>query len=291
MQSSSDSVEFQAIRARIASCIQELPPLPAVVSRLLTATQDNDVAATELERYLQVDPALSAKVLRVANSAYYGMTKQISSLSQAVVILGIQQLRNMMLSISAMNLLRPSGPTQREAHQRFWLQAITTALSAQILAKRQRYSVADQELAYLVGLMEDVGVLFLMINFPDASREIDRRVRAGETRSKVEVAMLGLTHAQVGQVLAHFWRFPTRIEKLIGNHEILQPPAMEPISYINHAAQALAASIDIVGDPKVELRDEVAAWLAAEPADWVAIADQVRDRRRAYTTEFSAAAA
>lgn len=291
MHSSSDSVEYQAIRARIAACIQELPPLPAVVSRLLTATQDNDVAATELERFLQADPALSAKVLRVANSAYYGMTKQIASLSQAVVILGIQQLRNMLLSISAMNLLRPNGHAQREAHQRFWTKAITTALSAQILAKRQRYSVADQELAYLVGLMEDIGVLFLMINFPDVSREIDRRVRGGEQRSRVEVAMLGLTHAQVGQVLAHFWRFPSRIENLIGFHEVVQPPTKEPISYISHAAQALAASIDLVGDTPVELNEEVVAWLGAEPADWVAIADQVRERRRAYTAEFSAAAA
>src|SRR5215207_6784467 len=95
------------VRTSIEKSVQDLPALPTVVMRILKETESTDTCAQTIERMLGSEQALASKVLRVVNSAYYGLSGQVTSLSQAVMILGMPQVRNLVLSVSAVSVMKP----------------------------------------------------------------------------------------------------------------------------------------------------------------------------------------
>lgn len=273
---------MHAIRTRIARAIQELPAVPAVVIRVLRETTNENVSAGELEKLLAADQALSAKALRVVNSAYYGMSRQIESLSQAVVILGIQQLRNLVLSLSAMSMIKPQTTAQKEIHRRFWIHSVASANAAQALARAKKLSTADQELAYIAGLLHDVGRLFLFTNFMETYMEIERRSGEGEPLDRVEKQNLGLTHAQVGQVLAHVWRFPERLGGLMGEHDGPFDGNSQPLAMVLHLAHCSANAILWRTPIETFAQTEPLLWMGWQPEDWAGFCQDMERKIVAY---------
>lgn len=238
-----DDPELNNIRGKIARAIQELPALPVVVTKVLEVTQRETVSATEIERLIGSDPAIATKTLRIVNSAYYGMSKQIGSLSQAVVILGVQQLRNLVLSISAMSLFKAQSVSARDAHHKFWLHSIASASAGLTLARKRGLPSHEQEVAFVGGLLHDVGRLFLFTNFTETYLEIDRRFREGEVLEDLEMSLLGLTHAQVGQVLAQVWHFPEPLSELMGSHNGPFNSETDTLLLTMHVAHLLADQV------------------------------------------------
>ncbi len=214
------SIDNRFIRKTIEKSLRDLPALPTVVMRVLQETEKPDVCAAGVEKLICSDQALTMKVLRVVNSAYYGLSGQVASLNQALVILGMQQVRNLVLSVAAIETLQPKTPRQHETMKQFWMHAFGSGAAAQSIAHEKRMPSKDVELIFLGALLHDVGRLYLFCNFTEAYDEVmEYAAQSGVSMDEAELKFLGITHAEVGKIMAETWRFPEALVRLIGEHE------------------------------------------------------------------------
>lgn len=209
-----------ALREAIARSIRDLPAMPEIVNEVLAETRRETCTADRIAMLVGADQAISAKVLKVVNSAYYGFSGQISSITQAVLILGVVQVRNLVLSIAASGMFHPRTPTQKAAHIEFWSQSLGAGIAAQSLARVRRESDAFGELCFAGGLLHDIGDIFLQQHFPDAHRECLNWCESKQKpRSEGDMKFFGAEHTAVGAVLARVWQLPQEVEEAILKHE------------------------------------------------------------------------
>jgi|CXWL01.1.fsa_nt_gi HD-like signal output (HDOD) protein len=277
-----DNQKLERIRKKITQAIQELPALPVVVTKVLEETQRTNVSAVEIERLIGSDPAIATKTLRVVNSAYYGMSKQICSLSQAIVILGVQQVRNLVLSVGAMSVFRAQSPAIAALHKDYWFLSIASASGSLTLARKKRLPSHEQEVAFVAGLLHDLGRLFLFTNFADTYTEIDRRFRSGEDLEKLELDLLGFTHAQIGQVLAHVWHFPEPLAEIMGSHNGPFNDDSDSLSKVVHVAHQLADQILHKSDAMAQLDPLAADWIDGLDEEMLQIQIEVEAKVHAF---------
>lgn len=269
------------VKTSIEKSVQDLPALPSVVMSILKETESPDACAHRIERMLASEQALTSKVLRVVNSAYYGLSGQVTSLSQAIVILGLQQIRNLVLSVSAYSAIKPRTARQQETMKVFWLHSFGTAAATQIIAQRKRLSIQDSETAFVGGLLHDIGRLFLFSNF---TQTYDQVIRYAEQRKmpieKAESRLLGLNHGEVGAQMAEHWKLPKQLIKIISDHESPSSDVLDPLVYALNVADWVTK--DLYFDPeKVESQappDFVMEWLSFTPEDLDWLKDETKSK-------------
>lgn len=252
------------VKLSIEKSLRDLPALPGVVSRILEETNDPNSSAQTIEKLLSSDQALASKVLRVVNSAYYGLSGQVTSLSQAIMILGMLQIRNLVLSVSAISSIKPKTPRQQEMLKQFWLHSFGTAAATQILAKEKRMKVDDAEALFLGGLLHDIGLLFLYSMFTQTYDQVVRYAEEKQlSRTEAEEKLLGLTHPQIGAAMAAQWNLPETLATLINLHEGPFIEGAEPTVFAVHIGDHLTKRLyDKDGKLPVSELDPIAlAWL------------------------------
>jgi len=224
--------------------MKDLPPLPTVVTKVLQLTGSDTSRASELEKYIANDQAISTKVLRVVNSPYFGLAGQVSSIGQAVIILGFDQVRNLVLSLSTAKAFEATTPEMKRIHLYLWRHAVATASGAQIVAKRKRVDHAEHDFVFSGGLLSNIGALFMVSQFSKVYASVfSKHFSNGENLADLENRTFQLNHADAGQQLAIFWKLPENLALLVGNHE--GPFGGEPIPslYSVHVADRIAAAI------------------------------------------------
>jgi HD-like signal output (HDOD) protein len=254
-----------ALRGAIERALQDMPALPIVVSKVLEETQKEHVNYHDLEKLLASDQALSAKTLRVVNSAYYGLAGQVSSIGQAVVILGLQQIRNLVLSLSALSMVKTRTERQKQIVRTLWSHSFGTAAGAQAIGRRKRFDSAECELLFLGGLMHDIGKLFLYGNFTETYESlVEMAKKDGTSLTELEGGYLGMSHPEVGRMLAERWRFPEALAELIGSHEGPFNEHTKPAQMVVHCADRLSpAGLE----PPEPLDPFAAEWLGLPEAE------------------------
>lgn len=228
------------IRLSIEKALKDLPALPEVVAKVLRETEKPDCTAASIERLMASDQAITAKVLRVVNSAYYGLSGQVSNLGQAIVILGVRQVRNLVLSVGAMSAIQPKTQRQQDMLKQFWLHSFGTAAATQILGQHRRMSKADLEILFVGGIMHDIGKLFLFCNFTEAYDDVaayawERKIPVVDAEQK----LLGITHCEIGRKISERWLLPTELIQMIGEHEGPFGVDAAPQVYVIHVADVL----------------------------------------------------
>lgn len=199
----------------------DLPALPNVIVQVLQATDKETVTTAEIEQLLSADAAITTKLLKVVNSAYYGLPRQVASVGQAIAILGIQQVRNLVLSVGVLNALSSPSPKVFEIQKAFWEQSFGAATCAQSLAKKKGLSTKDQDAVFIGALLHDIGRLFLFTLFNQPYNQVLKETNEnGEPLTVVEERVLGLDHATLGGLLADKWNFPSVLAELIRFHEV-----------------------------------------------------------------------
>lgn len=191
------------VKARIMTVMRNLPPLPEATRRLLTVMRDEEASAQDVAKVLSSDQALAGKVLKLANSSFYGVANEVTTISRAVVIMGFTGIRNMALGFGTTSALREfeSGLEL----DTFWAHAMANAAAVQVLAPHMGRRI-DPEEAFLAGLMHDIGAYVLAAAVPDEYRRV---LASGEgSLEDRERAATGFTHSQVGQGLLQFWELP-----------------------------------------------------------------------------------
>jgi len=245
--------------------MKDLPPLPTVVTKVLQLTGDASSRATELEKYISNEQAISTKVLRVVNSPYFGLQGQVSSIGHAVVILGFDQIRNLVLSMSTAKAFEAKSPVAKQIHQYLWKHAVATASAAQIIARRRKVDHKELDFVFSAGLLSNIGALFLVSQYSKVYFSMfEKFFKSNETIANLEDKYFQINHAEVGQELSVLWKLPENLTILIGRHE--GPFAEEPIDtlYSVHAGDRVASVVcrERAGESVLENIDPaVREWL------------------------------
>lgn len=194
-----------------------LPSLPTIALDIIELVQKPDVTIKEIADTIQLDPALSSKVLRTVNSSFYGQSKTISSISQALVVLGLRAVKTLALGFSLVGNLKDVA-SEEFAEYGFWKRSLFTATAAKAVA--QRVGLQHQEECFLAALMQDLGMLALQQALGDEYTVIVEA--AGPLHRRLirhELEGLGLSHPQVGGALAEKWKLPRLLSQPIQLHE------------------------------------------------------------------------
>ncbi len=206
--------DIQDIQEKILEEHQELSSLPQTMAEVLRIVQDEKSSARDLANVLMKDPALAAKMLRLANSPYFGAGRQITSITQAVMILGLRATTALALSASIYDL---TGKWQSSIERvRFWRHSLSVAITAREIATLCRYECAEE--AFVCGLLHDIGLLVLEKSFPDRFARIWQQAQSGENIIVVEEHHWGTNHARIGQFLLEQWQLPTSFCEAVGHH-------------------------------------------------------------------------
>lgn len=251
---------------KVLGKIDKLPTLPFIVSTLNDLIKNPNTSASDIHKVIMKDQALSSRILKLVNSAFYGFSERISSISHAIVILGFNTVKNVALTASVLNMFGGSETKEDQVFDRkaFWVHSLGVAGTAKIIASRVRLpSVED---IFVAGLMHDIGKLVLDQFVHEKFQEIVQLVKEQNIHIKeAENQVLdGVNHTQVGAWLATRWKLPTALVQMIGFHHrpALSDQFLKPVSCV-HLADILVRTMDIGsgGDPQVpEISPE--AWEA-----------------------------
>lgn len=224
--------------------IHDLPSLSAVVVELLTSMEDEDVDIHVLGAKIAHDQALTAKTLRLANSSFYGMPSKVTTIPQAMSVLGFHSIRTL-VTACAVSASFPNGTGGPFDFKSFWRHSVATAACAKLLAKRHKL---NPETAFTAGLLHDIGTLVLATRFPaEYAQMLAHRNRHDCYIIEAEQAVFGLDHAATGSALAAHWKFPEAIQRAVAEHhrdDCIGPPSLQ---LLVHAANTVAHALDLSG--------------------------------------------
>jgi putative nucleotidyltransferase with HDIG domain len=226
--------------------IHNLPSLPTVVMEFLARMGQEDLNIDALAQKIAQDQALTAKTLRLANSSFYGMARQVASIQEAIAVLGFRTVRSLATTAALLGTFAGSTHTRFNVTP-FWRHAIAAAVCARELAVHLNI---DPEYAYTAGLLHDIGRLVLVTQFqPNYEATMTYRAQHDCRLVDAEHAVLGLDHAQVGYLLMRHWKFPEAMQQAVASHHAALVQSMPPMSLVILAADAIAHALDLSMDP------------------------------------------
>ncbi len=205
----------------------ELPALPTIFAEINEAIKNPRCSGKDIADIVSKDTSLTAKLLKIINSAYYGMNKKVESLSYAAMALGTQQISSLAVGITMINYFK-GIPTKYISMQEFWKHSVACAICARMLATH--LDDVNSERVFIGALLHDIGRLILLKYYPEESTWLlSYCEKKNEMIHKAEPAIFGLTHAAIGCLLTETWHFSSAISDLILHHhdEFNEPPAKE----------------------------------------------------------------
>lgn len=209
--------------------IRTLPTLPSIVLRVIEEASNPDASALDLARHIATDQSLSAALLRVVNSAYYGFYRRISTVVDAVVILGFLEVRDLVLAATAFDLL-PGDSTSFDRVQ-LWRHSLAVAIAAERVSRTNKLPL--QRGYYTAGLLHDVGKVVFNLLFPKLYAQAVEKAHADSCPIRVvEDALFECNHAATGAMLAEHWNLPAPVVNAIRNHH--QPEQSDEDADIAH---------------------------------------------------------
>lgn len=238
MPADNKTVELHSLEIKIARS-ENLPVLPQIASAVLRVADDPNASAKSVERIIERDPAITAKILRVASSAYYGQS-QVVSVGRAISVLGLGTIKSLVVGVAYQQVLQGKSTSKNFDKMEFWRHSLAVATASRILAKLKLPLKAEE--LYSAGMMHDVGML-VMDRF--CHDELDGNIKDARDGKnalhRIEEQTLGFNHADVGGILAERWGLTPLMRSAITNHHSLNPddPHFEAVCFIS-AANTLA---------------------------------------------------
>jgi putative nucleotidyltransferase with HDIG domain len=193
----------------------ELNMMPQVARKVVELVSNESSTAGQLAELLEKDPNITARILKISNSAFYGLRREVKTVQQAIVILGFKSLRSMVVASSSKALHKRFGITE----QLMWDHSIGTAIGAKVIAEGLPPAVG--EIAFVGGLLHNVGKTVMNNESPKAYMEVMKRVYNDRiTAVKAEMEIFGYAHPEVGFQIAEKWGLPSDLTALIKNHHL-----------------------------------------------------------------------
>lgn len=277
---------------RVTEATMTLPTFPIVASRLIEEVARPDATSEEIARILSLDPALTARTLKLANSDFYGFPRKVGSVDLAVLVLGANTIRDLVLTSSVVQTLGQSG----SALEGLLSHSMACGIAARALAERAKFRLTGD--AYAAGLLHDLGKVALRQNDPSRYDEVLALCRTEHTPvAEAERGLFGSDHAEVGGWLAERWGLPADIVEAIACHHRPDAAARNrALSALVHIANSLAERAGYAWASGLQPEPvQASAWEVVEPdagARNVMLAELVQDvireteREKALFAEF-----
>lgn len=282
----------RADRAReILRRAHAVAPSPSLL-RIEAHIRSGESSARQLAQLIEGSPALAARVLRMANSAFYAPLEPVVSLNRAVAMLGETVIRQLVLtSLVLSRRAATRSPREALAAARVMGDAVRTATVARALAEMSR--IAPRDDAFVAALLHDLGHVYLLDEVGDAYA--DYLIESSDDNGLFrEIAMSGTTHEDVGAAFAYDWNLPDAVARVLENHHSPEPKSLPAIV---HAADALiqqSAHIpadDLAAEAQAVAVETALQWVGLERAAWDARVDRVREEYASLLTLFDTIAA
>jgi len=260
----------------------DLPSVPAALARIIQITNSPDASAGKVAGIVMLDQSLAAKVLRIANSAFYGRRAKAETISEAVVTLGFSSVRNLAASASVVDTLFPKQMFPGFSWQDMWIHSVNCAVASEVIHSRMART-SSSEAAFVAGLLHDVGKLILARALPERFMQIVEACREYNfTMAQAEKNLLSTDHAKIGGELAEGWEFPEKLRDGILYHHSPQD-ALEnedtarAVGAANLLAKRMSRNYILGVSTEISLKDVAdQAGLAVDDMDF--IVNTVRER-------------
>jgi putative nucleotidyltransferase with HDIG domain len=230
-----------------------LPDLPNLITELTELEAQPDTSTADMARLISSDSELSARVLRLVNSPFYGFSRSITSIANALVLLGINIIKSLILSSSIFELMQKTAPG-------LWRHSLATAVTANIIASQ--LELDDIEEITTAALLHDIGKVVVIVYLMDDYENIlARKTQKDISSCYVERAMLLTDHAEIGGWLAQKWLLPIKLQEVIAcHHEVAESVEYRTATSVVHYANMLATGrgLGFNGDKQVMPVDEIA---------------------------------
>lgn len=247
--------------AELVEGVNELSSLPAVYQRIRTLLDDPDSSVMELAKVISIDAALTARLLRVVNSVYFGLMSHVDTVSRAVSLLGMQQVHDVVLATTVASMFKGMRPGNMNMN-RFWSNSVMCALAARVAAEMGR--AGELERYFVAGLLADLGHLVMYRVEPTLAEQAHLQAeRDGRPVHEVEREILGCDYAQVGAALMEKWALPDRLAASIAGQI---SPASVDAAYRPDAAYVHLGRILVGGMERQLDNDALAAQV--DPSVW-----------------------
>ena len=204
---------------KIITRISDLPTLPTVAQRALSLIHNNRSRASDLQEIIELDPVLSARVLQLANSAYYRTpgADRVADVHRAVVVLGFMNIRNIVLTTCVRSMYGKEYRTKLFSASDLWVHSVAVAVVARMIAERIDRSLVDE--AFMAGIVHDVGIIVEWSTFPDLFPTVLQRFQGtGRSFIAAERDTLGFDHCAAGAAILRKWQLPQCLREVARHH-------------------------------------------------------------------------
>ncbi len=217
--------------------------LPEVFIQINELTQDPNSSVADISQVTETDIGLSSRLLKIVNSPYYGFPSTIDSIPRAITIIGTQDLRDLTLATTTVDLFANKNHIQKHIRQ-LWRHSLYCAVNAKLLA--EAIGQPHTERFFVSGLLHDIGRLILFQGIPEQTHKvINQAAETGKDLLTIEQALLGFTHTDIGCRIAHQWKLPENIIETIAFHHSPEKAREYPLeTAIVHIANHMANSLD-----------------------------------------------
>lgn len=226
--------------------IEDMPLLPDRISKIISLTENPDSTIKDLEKELLKDQSLTSKILKLANSTYYGYARRISTISQAIILLGSKSIKSLILAstVSQFLIKELPGGYGLEKYD-LWHQSQTCAIISRFIAKHLKYEQAEQ--AYIAGLLRDIGKPLLNYYVSQEYQAILSKVESeGKSFIEAEEEILGFNHAEIGAKVTEKWNFPPNLVESINHHHYPELSKIDPkLVSIVHIADSITMMLGV----------------------------------------------
>ncbi|MFZ6817220.1 HDOD domain-containing protein [Undibacterium sp. Ji22W] len=234
---------------QVTDNLRDLPTLPAVVMELLNSLDQEDADISLLAKKVTQDLALTAKTLRYANSPYYSTLIKVTTIQQAISLLGMTTVKQMVLS-AALSGCFPENNCEGFNHKAFWRHSNAVAFISKLIARRMKF---NEDVAFIAGLLHDIGLLALVTLYPKEFEEVIAYRKSGlATQFEAERKILGIDHAAVGEALAIEWNFSDVMKHAISGHHQPDKAGVGFLASIIHVADGVAHMLNRSDTPATQ---------------------------------------
>ncbi len=218
---------------RVRDCVDQMPALSTTVTKVLEICNQPNTSPNDLNKIIALDPVLTSRVLKLINSAYYSLPDRIPSLTRAIIMLGMNTVKNLALSTSVLGAMKGRKSERVLRTDLFWTHSLGVGVTAKALAVKRNVLPAEREDYFVAGLLHDLGKIPLVECFPD---EYETAIKQTKERQiplwRAEQEIFGFDHGSVGRMIAEKWKLSRTIVECLSFHHQLEKAAKDVFALV-----------------------------------------------------------